>query len=248
MLGSQHLLLSLGSAAVLLSPYATERPFLSVVALSGVALGSLIPDVDAKDAKVFHRSVTEVGGTSGRLINGSLGLLFPIFGYITKYAIYRPSLLIYDLAFRNYSFEDSHRSFSHSLLGVLTMTALTGAYLYPLLRYFGASYKVHFSTFLLSYMAGAFLHMLQDSSTKTGIAWNYPFSSRKLSGELVTGEDVLKPRLFVIFLFSSAALLLFTSETRASLPYQLGLPLVSAASLAVSWIGFMIAAGAGVEA
>lgn len=189
-------MLSTATVTSVLVPLIGFKPGLVLVVLVGTGIGSLIPDIDAEDAAVFHDDVKGLNTDIGTAVNNVVAPLLPFFGYSTKYIIYRPALMVYGkIIFRSYSFEDRHRSFTHSILGVFTMTFLTGLIMASILLYAGLLNTVYLLGFLSGYMTGAFLHMIQDSCTKTGIAWNSPFSDTKLKGDISTGKDFRKPRL-----------------------------------------------------
>lgn len=213
MLGRQHLLLSLATSSVLLMPFIENYNSLALLFFIGSSIGALIPDVDASDAAVFHRNVKGLNGQTGKMINGTIGPLLPIFGYSTKYLIYKPAVHFFNLVSRNYNFHQRHRSFSHSLLGITTMTALTGIYVTPLLLYANIFSILHLTIFLSGYTLGAILHIIQDSCTKTGIAWNAPFSTKRLKGKLRTGKDNLQPRVMLYILTAQTLTAFYFSIT-----------------------------------
>ncbi|MFB6159169.1 MAG: metal-dependent hydrolase [Candidatus Nanohalobium sp.] len=173
----------------------------------GVAVGSLVPDADVSGSLIFHRKVRGVEGGFGRFVNDFVAPLFPVFGYVTRYLIYLPAVMLFDRV-SSYSFGDWHRSFSHSLLGLFTMSSVTGLYIWVLSSYLGFySFQLLF-LFLSGYLLGGFLHLFEDSCTRTGIAWNSPFSDFKLCGDLKTsGKPVYvrgPRRLFYAFVVVAA--------------------------------------------
>lgn len=172
MLGRQHLMLRSATAEALLAPFIEHITFVGT-AFIGACIGSLIPDVDAHDAAILHSNLKGLNRGAGRMINGLIGSLLS-FGYTAKYIVYLPALKFYNYFFDEYSFHGRHRRFSRSILGLLTMTAVTGIYIASLLTLVDIFIPLYLGAFLLSYMTGAFLHILQDSCTKSGIAWNSP--------------------------------------------------------------------------
>jgi len=233
-------MLSVATSSALLSPYLQEAPALVLLMFFGSAIGSLIPDVDARDAAIFHENVKGLDHDFGQLINKLIGPILPVFGYTTKYFIYKPAVKLFDLIlFEDYGSQEKHRSFSHSVLGVLTMTAVTGLYLAPLLIYLDIFAPIYLAGFLGAYAFGAFMHMLEDSATKTGIAWNSPFSAKKIKGEITTGTDIKKPRYFLFYLGSiSLAIFVFSGFFTYPFP-DIFLSAVSIGVLSLSWFGFM---------
>lgn len=215
MLGRQHFLLSTITGIVVVSPFIAAYKWLSLATLLGIAIGSLIPDIDASDATIFHTNVSGLHRSPGKLFNFLIGPIMPVFGYITKYLVYIPSVKALNL-FTDYSFEEGHRSFTHSLTGVGILTALTGFILYPLVNELGLDLSFLYF-FLAGYSSGAIMHMLQDSFTVSGIAWNQPFSTTKLKGKLKTGEDMWKPRYFTLILGFLAPVNVYTVSSIGAL-------------------------------
>lgn len=212
MLGRDHLLLSVATVSLVLAPLFTLYPTAMLVAVVGAAIGSLVPDADSPDAAIFHPRVRGVRGDLGKIVN-SIGVLFPAFGYPTKYLIYEPSVTFYDrFVFPDTSIQARHRGLLHSLLGLGTATVLTGSYLLVILAAIGRLSVVYLGVFLVAYLVGALLHLLEDSCTRSGIEWNYPFRSWKVRGNLVTTpklQDTIYQRLFFVVLGASAVALVF---------------------------------------
>ena len=236
-LGRQHLMISVATVSVVLAPFLETAEGYVITAFIGVGIGALIPDVDAQDAAIFHENIRGLNGDVGEAVNNFLGPMLPYFGYATKYAIYKPAVTIFDfLTSDKYSFQEKHRTFSHSFLGVFTMTAVTGLYLTAILILLEIFAPLYLIVFLLSYMSGAFLHMLEDSCTVTGIAWNSPFSETKLKGQISTGKDIKKPRYFLYTLGALTA-----SSFYISAEYTIYMPVVvigSIIAVILSWLIF----------
>ncbi|MFB6100423.1 MAG: metal-dependent hydrolase [Candidatus Nanohalobium sp.] len=238
MLGRQHLMLSAATAAALAAPF-IEHTGLALTFFTGACIGSLIPDVDAHDAAIFHRDLKGLNHGTGRMLNNFIGPALPFFGYTTKYLIYIPAVKFYNFLFSDYSFHGEHRSFSHSVLGIFTMTALTGVYIISTLAVLQVFIPLYVGAFLLAYMTGAFLHMLQDSCTKTGIAWNSPFSKTKLKGRLKTGKSRLKPRMFFTYLATVAGITFYLGSIPSYTLSSVGLAVQTVLLLGASWLVFM---------
>lgn len=232
-------MLSVASAGVLVLPWAGESQVFTLVALGGAAIGSLVPDVDANDAAIFHEDLRGLNDGFGEAINNLIGPLLPVFGYVNKYLVYKPVVLLYDrVVLPEYDFEEKHRTFTHSFLGVLSMTAIIGVYMVPVLVLLELLAPIFLGVFMAFYAFGMFLHMLEDSCTKTGIAWNSPFSDTKLRGQISTGKDVARPRWFLYVL----GFLCFVSfYLPSSQEYSIGPALASgvgAGLLAICWLVF----------
>ena len=238
MLGRQHLMLTLATTAVLLTPLLEEYPGFVAVMFFGAGVGSLIPDVDAEDAAVFHSDIKGLNGELGKAVNSSIGPFLPYFGYSTKYLIFKPAVKVFDLVTPSrYRFQEKHRTFTHSIIGVLTMTALTGLYLSPVLIVLKIFNPFYLAAFLAAYMFGAFLHMVQDSCTKTGIKWNSPFSDWKLYGDLSTGKDIRKPRFFLTWLIFASPVSIYIVHVNDF--GVLNSVLLAVSFVCLSWLAFM---------
>ena len=189
MLGRHHLSLSVGTAALIILPIFPAFPIAALLAFVGTAIGSLIPDADSPDAAIFHTEVRGVGGGLSDLLNAPAPL-YPVFGNVTKYLIYKPAVWFYDeVVFDQYDIGERHRGFLHSFLGLGTTVLLTAIYMIPVLLFLDLIWIEGIAIFLGAYLAGAILHLLEDSCTKSGIQWNFPFQSWKLSGEIRTTAD-----------------------------------------------------------
>jgi membrane-bound metal-dependent hydrolase YbcI (DUF457 family) len=212
MLGRDHLLLSVATVSLILAPLFTLYPNAVLVALVGASIGSLIPDADSPDAAIFHTEVRGLRGSIGKVLN-SFGVLYPIFGYITKYLIYKPAVKFYDtVVFDEKTVVERHRGFLHSFLGLGTATVLTGVYLLPILYAVELFSVMLIGVFLLAYLVGSLLHLLEDSCTRSGIQWGYPLRQWRVRGRLKTTprlEDVIYQRVFILVLGGSVVVLFF---------------------------------------
>lgn len=231
-------MISVATAFALTVPFIESFELFSVVFLLGAAIGSLIPDVDASDATIFHSHVRGLNSEPGKAVGKFIGPVLPLFGYTTKYMIYKPVVHVFNFV-TSYEFTEKHRNFSHSILGVVTLTAVTGLYITPVLIYTGFFAFMPLAVFLFGYIFGALLHILEDSCTKSGIAWNAPFSSTKLKGGLTTGEDNRQPRtlLYTLGILSIAVFAVKQSSTYSFTSLELAAGTFLA--LGLIWIFFM---------
>lgn len=244
MLGRHHLSLSVATVALVALPLFAVYPNAVILALVGAAIGSLIPDADSPDAAIFHSEVKGLKKSGfGGLLNVTAALN-PVFGYPTKYLIYKPAVKFYDeFVFDQYEIAERHRGFLHSFLGLGTMTILTAIYLLPVLYFLGLIWLVGIGVFLTGYLVGAVLHLVEDSCTKTGIQWNFPFQSWRLKGQLRTTahpEDMRTQQGFLTILGLGAAAMFFLPSVVDQYPAfvfsVLGLLLAI-----VLWSGFAVA-------
>lgn len=234
MLGKQHLTLSVMSAAPVLIPFLEAYPVYVTLSLTGIAIGSLIPDVDAKDAAVFHTDIRGLKSGPGLAFNSFIAPTLPLFGYITKYLIYKPVIHLLNFT-TSYRFLERHRQFTHSILGVVTVTSITGLYLLIPLKLLSLNLFLP-SIFLTGYFIGQILHLIQDSCTKSGIAWRQPISSTKLKGGLTTGKDNFKPLILLHLLSGLTVISAYATYNLNSTNAVKG----SVTMVAVFWTLFML--------
>lgn len=136
-----------------------------------------------------------------------------MFGYVTKYLIYKPAVNFYDtVVFEETAIVERHRGFLHSFLGLGTATVLTGIYLLPILYAIELFSVVFIVVFLLAYLVGSLLHLLEDNCTRSGIQWGYPFRRWKVRGRLKTTprlRDAIYQRVFLLVLGGGVGVLFF---------------------------------------
>lgn len=199
MLGRHHVLLSAATAVFVSAPVVPVNPLAVIVFVVAVAIGSLLPDADSPDAAIFHTEVRGLRGSRGEVLN-AIGPLLPVFGYTTRYLVYRPAVIVADRLFTTRTVEAKHRAFLHSLLGAGTITIVLGVYLVAILLLLGTLPLRYLGLFLAGIFLGVILHLVQDSCTKSGIRWAYPFESWRLRGRLRTtarSQDTVHQRQFV---------------------------------------------------
>lgn len=239
MQGRQHFTLSLATAGVWVTPNLAEASTPTFLLLGGVALGSLIPDVDAKQAAIFNNQQTPLHPTLDYLFRISVGWLLPLFGYLTKYLVFKPSYMFFKTLLPCFRVNGNHRGFAHSLLGILSFTACMALYLWLLVRLLELSSISALMPFLCGYLVGAFLHLIQDSCTPQGIAWSHPFAKVKLRGELDVAKSTLRPGLLFYALMALAAGVYYWPLVGSA---WMQTPIAIGASLTL-WLLFMVLTG-----
>lgn len=153
-------------------------------------IGSLLPDVDAQDATIFHGYYTPIG-------------------YLFKYCLYLPIAL-----FMN---NKKHRGLFHSIQGLILALVSTG--LIGILLYLLGLFSGFFSTLLqhtsifsifveifigieLAISIGFFFHLLQDSQTASGINWIYNSDILQTSGVITVGSKSESLLVIILMLTS----------------------------------------------
>ena len=253
MLGRHHLALTLLTGAVALAPLFWVAPIAVLLAMAGLAVGALLPDVDADDAAIYHGHVRGLPGGLGTVVNATVAPAFPVVAYVTRYVIVAPTAWVYDaMLFSNRDVDVSHRGYTHSLLGIATTTLAAGAILAAIgggLWALGSpsadplAIAVAVSVTTAGLGAGQVLHTLQDSATVSGIAWLAPFSERTLRGRLRTSGDLLDALPAEGFTAVLLALAAVTAVGTLAEPW--GLPPwwfapVSTLAAALVWIAFSV--------
>jgi len=241
MLGRHHLLLSVLTAAIIMLPILIEHSGLFFLVILGVAVGSLMPDADSPDAAIFHEKLRGMKGNIAQFINNLIAPIFPIFGWVTKYAIYKPAVFIFGRTIlKKYEIKEQHRGFLHSFIGILTASVLTAIYLIIILLILGYLNWASLLIFMLAYIFGALMHILEDSATVTGTKFNYPFSDTILKGELITRPAFAeKPNIFLGFLSAVFVIFFFTLDHLLIYPVWL-ITIVSFTFLILSWLIFLL--------
>jgi len=187
MLGKHHLTLS----------GLTILPFLVIYLIQGgtiftnfyialflaVMVGSLIPDSDC-------------GGKPKLAYNFEIvyKLMIPIQWITIKF--FKLSKIKTKLKLK-YEVRDEHRGIMHSPIGVLISSLLlTIVFVIFVLIFNLASYLVILAIFF-GLIIGQFLHLIQDSMTKSGINWSFPFGERIIRGSIRTWSKDNTPKIYV---------------------------------------------------
>ena len=168
MRGEIHLLMSMFVAAptfVAAFFLITEEFWRTVMTMvyAGLLLGSLLPDVDASDAKVMH------------------GYWRPI-GLVGKYLFYKPMSFL--LGLKSDAYREKHRGYLHSLVGCLLTTIFFGVLLGIVAIQNPAHAYIPLSA-LVGIPLGFMLHLAEDSFTRSGVRWFFP-RDRVVSGQIST--------------------------------------------------------------
>ena len=161
MLGRHHILITL----LLLFPFIYSFFPNIHIALFLVFLGSIVPDVDAKESAFKH---------GGMFVSKKMKKLIRRFYVLLKYLFYYPYAFAVSFISKDAL---KHRRAMHSLFPAIFLTAL----FYIVLSYFNIG--IYSFSFLLGYT----FHLIEDSFTKSGVCFLYPFNFC-LKGRLRTGS------------------------------------------------------------
>jgi len=195
MIGRNHLVIALALAGANLA-ILLEKGLVGVGAASiflfGLAVGSLLPDVDAGDARIFHGA--------GRWFR-KLDWLFIAIGRLTQFVIYLP-LMVFG--------RGEHRGIMHSLSGAVASSVFWGIVVFAAKNALSLNEVVLFAAPGL--FAGYFLHLVCDSFTRSGVAWLAPFSARRVCGQATTGK--LSEELTALGFLALAAAIYLVSKSQ----------------------------------
>lgn len=233
MKGRNHVLISWATILPVLYPIILIYPIETILVLVTLTLGCLTPDIDIKNSTLFNggRSLRDGVTEPFYLVFGPL--LFP-FAVFVRYLVAKPGQLIVGVTTRN-EINTGHRGFTHTIPGLASIVSILGLYFSLVLLYLNITELRLLLVGLVGFALGYFLHLIQDSITKSGILWIHPFSNVKLKGNLRTGKSKFKIGVTQILLSSAlvASILLIHifdfSEIKGSL--------ISAAVVIGIWSG-----------
>ncbi|HJJ42531.1 MAG TPA: metal-dependent hydrolase [Methanocorpusculum sp.] len=247
MKGANHLVLTLLTLFLILSPFAGffksyYIPALIIIIL-GVFIGSLTPDIDkGRESAIFHSSIPG--------FHGKRFIVTPIFGYVIYYTCYMPIRAVFVMLFGKKIYAKSgHRELPHSPIGILFISALLTFYIWMIC--FALSFipnlsfiynNIYIWIFGASFLFGCFMHLIEDTCDKSGIHYFYPFRFSRLRGKITGDGTDIRPRVYEIILLISAIAVMTASLTGIfkSIIYA---QTASAALPVIFWIIFMKASG-----
>ncbi|EHQ35480.1 metal-dependent hydrolase [Methanoplanus limicola] len=238
--GEEHVFLSLLSAGIILTPlFGSVDPIIPLVCLIGVFIGSLAPDADAADSSIMHGFLGGRGNL--RAVRRHTVIFLPFFGYILRYLVFYPaSALVW--VFTLGREKPRHRGVMHSLLGAFIAGLAIGLILYGIFVIsagFDAERWIYI--FMAGFLFGYLMHLIEDSCSKTGVCWIYPFSKRKLSGNLAAKS--FRMRLSAVII-AGAFLFMLVSSPVLHIPVPDGGRIIYALIVfSIAWAGVLAVSG-----
>jgi len=185
MLGKYHVLIAIVLSGTLLSKildYPADGPLIFILLLSIIA-GSLLPDLDAPDSGIRHQMLK---GKEMRYLV-IFTMFNPVFAAISN-ALAVPLTLV--LRKRHSDLNFGHRGVWHSLLGIsiMSLSWFLPVVLFIILCHFifPRINTMVWLVFPVGLFIGSFIHLLEDSFTRSGIHWLYPFKKFHLLGKVKT--------------------------------------------------------------
>ncbi|RLG21135.1 hypothetical protein DRN74_03815 [Candidatus Micrarchaeota archaeon] len=186
MLGKDHMSLSFLTALMVSLPLYLGQVIGSDILICfifTVIIGSLLPDTDCNGTPLLYWKF-------GPLYYLMKVLVFPSTKFVLKFIIEKRDMC------NLYSEEinDEHRGIMHSPAGIITSSALLTIFIALFLYVLGYFHIIYTFVAFLGFFGGQFLHLLQDTCTKSGVNWGYPFTNNLLRGDISTfrkqGEQV----------------------------------------------------------
>lgn len=198
----------------------------------GLFCGAIFPDTDCKESRIFKmkQDNRKIGWQSSykeykskkdaqNMYNAFLffySSMLIILGNLFRYLLYYPSYFAVSLMNKKWIKEDfvqdEHRGISHTLLGVFIASILFFILLFFLNLYFKTTSTQLLIIPTLSFFVASNLHLLQDSISKWGIKWFYPFNKKRIYGDYSSFSNDSRIIYFVLFLIVSAILVFFLSN------------------------------------
>ena len=249
MKGSTHLLLSLSTALLVISPFVLQittlfRIIAVILFFLGVFVGALAPDIDkGTDAAIYHSSIP---GAKGKKF-----FLTPVFGFIINWLCYRPVRAAFHLIFGDKIYaKQGHRELPHSPIGIICISAMLTFWIEAVcfgLSFIPALAVLRFHPFIiffgLSFLFGCLLHLVEDTCDNSGVHYLYPFAFKRLRGKLRGDGTDIRPRVYAVILLLSAAAV-FVLFLAGVLSFTLFCMVTAGlGTSAVLWIIFLLASG-----
>lgn len=221
MRGKDHVMLSMATGFLLVSPLlgsdlTTGTTYFIVALLSGIFIGSLLPDVDASDAKINHLE----------------GIAW-LFGFVMRPLILPIVRFIHIKA--GFDFDYRHRQSVHTIfsIGIYSIILLVLSFFILMVTGFWSNFVL---VFYLGLFLGGVLHLVEDCCTVSGLRPFAPISYRHFSGGISTTnarED--RPELFSkIQLFMAAGIIGLGVVFDISVSL---LGMIAVALVGLSWMG-----------
>lgn len=200
MLGRQHILLSIETVTPFLIPFIflgndslIQYGFAFFIA---VFIGSLTPDADCRGKASIYYKFPLVDKLMKRVIIKIVNLFFKI-----------PK--IKDKIKEGYEVKEEHRGIMHAPIGILISSFILTIILSIFLIVFTLFNFIFVIVIFFGLLIGQFLHILEDSTTITGINWKFPFGDKKIQGEINTwNKEDPRPKIYSFILGAISIILL----------------------------------------
>ncbi|RZN65379.1 MAG: metal-dependent hydrolase [Candidatus Methanoliparum thermophilum] len=212
--GKNHFIISLffGILFILIVYYIYQIDWIFLlIFLLGTMTGSLIPDIDATYASIYHTKIND------KSMNKFVFFTFvnPVISRVTKVML-KP-FLFFMQKITDGGINDGHRGITHSIIGVFLISLIW--FIIILSIYYIINTFILKIPDLLFYMLiypigmffGGLCHLFEDSFTRSGIRWFQPFSNLSVRGSIKTGEreDIVVWYFIMTVIISSILLYIY---------------------------------------
>jgi len=198
----------------------------------GLFCGAIFPDTDSRESRLFKmkQENSRIGWQSSykeykakkdaqhvyNLFLFFYSLILIMLGNIFRYLLYYPSYFTVYLMnkkwVKEYSIKDEHRGISHTLFGVFIGSIFFFILIFLVNNYFNLIILKFLFISTLTFFLSSNLHLLQDSISKYGIRWFYPFKKIRIYGEYSAFSFDSRIMYFVLSLILSIILSFFLSS------------------------------------
>tara|TARA_Y100000294_G_C8543433_1_gene332158 strand:+ start:503 stop:1300 length:798 start_codon:yes stop_codon:yes gene_type:complete len=186
MLGKDHINISIAFVLTFLIPLFfignIDTTYIAILMIS-VLIGSLLPDTDCGGkATIYYRF---------SMIDGFMKSVGKFIVFIFKHLISKKKITA------EYDVRDEHRGIMHSPVGVLFGSLIL---MIPIIIFAVVFDFFNLKIILIIFIGiviGQFLHLFEDSCTRSGINWGFPFSTINWKGDLITfNKQDKRPKYF----------------------------------------------------
>ncbi|MFH1248610.1 MAG: metal-dependent hydrolase [archaeon] len=198
----------------------------------GLFCGAVYPDTDCEESRIFKmkQDTSKIGYQSSYkeykskkdakniynfllfIYSSILIILGNLFRYILYYPSYGVAYLINKKWVKEDSVKDEHRGISHTLLGVSIASILFFMLIFLGNLYFKWTTLIFLIIPTLTFFLASNMHLLQDSISKWGIKWFYPFRKTTISGDYSAFSQDARIIYFVLALIASNIIVFFLSN------------------------------------
>ncbi len=198
----------------------------------GLFCGAMYPDTDCKESRIFKmkqdtskigwqssyreyrtkRNAQNIHNTLLFIYSSILIFLGSLFRYVLYYPSYGVVYLINKKWIKEDSMRDEHRGISHTLFGVFIASILFSILLFFVNLYFRLATPLFLIVISLAFFFAGNLHLLQDSISKWGVKWLYPFRETTVFGDYSAFSQDIRMLYFVFALIAFDVLVFFLTD------------------------------------
>lgn len=168
----------------------------------GLFCGAMYPDTDCPQSRIFKmkqdrrkigyqkfyqewkdkKNAQDIYNMFLFFYSSSLIILGSIFRFLIYFPSYWLISLINKKYIREYEVTNEHRGISHTIFGIIFATGLFFLLFFLANLYFKFAGINYIILSAVTFFLAGNIHLLQDSISKSGIKWFYPFKEKHISG------------------------------------------------------------------